>query len=157
MDRDEIAQLLDRLGELRRRCDLDLLLFFARHPRAMLTSETLASFLGYDLGEIADALDALLAAGFLTRQQTPAHAARMYVFSPPAPPDDRLPRLVHLAGTREGRLALRALLAGRDATRATRPEGRGGTGRETHYGPHPLDAAPSPHAQAAPGRRDEAG
>lgn len=44
--------LLQSVGVLRHPCDLDLLLFFNRHPRALLTSERLAAYVGYDLNQI---------------------------------------------------------------------------------------------------------
>jgi hypothetical protein len=91
---------------LRHRSDLDLLLFFARHPRSLLASEAVAAFLGYDLKDIAESLETLLSAGLLQRTQTEAHAARMYVFAADAPDGGWLPSLLRLASTREGRLAL---------------------------------------------------
>ena len=46
--KDEQARcLLDRIGILRDRCDLDLLLFFVRHPRVLLSSEQIAALRGY--------------------------------------------------------------------------------------------------------------
>ena len=103
---DEAYRLLARAG-IARVADLDLLMFFARHPRALLSSESLASFLGYDLKDIADSLEALMAAGLLTRVQTPAHAARLYVFAADEATGEWLPSVVALSSTREGRLALR--------------------------------------------------
>src|SRR4030095_5447918 len=81
MTHEEAQRLLDRIGVLNNPCDLDLLIFFAGHPRSLLASEALASFLGYELKEIADSLDTLLAAGLLTRAQSSVHAARLYVFA----------------------------------------------------------------------------
>jgi len=103
---EDARRLLARIG-LTRVCDLDLLMFFARHSHALLASESLARFLGHDLQDIADSLEVLMAAGLLTRVQTPAHAARLYVFAPNETSDDWLPPLIELASTREGRLALR--------------------------------------------------
>ncbi len=122
---EDARRLLDGVG-LTRVCDLDLLLFFARHPRALLSSESLAGFLGYGLKDIADSLEALMAAGLLTREQTAAHAARLYVFAADDTRGDWLPSLVALASTREGRLALRrGLRARRDsATAGERPRGK---------------------------------
>src|SRR5690349_7801357 len=81
MQQDDARRLLDRTGILRNACDLDLLIFFARHPRALLSSELLATFLGYDLKKIADSLEVLVAGDLLERKQTPAHAARLYVLA----------------------------------------------------------------------------
>lgn len=106
--------MLERIGVIRRPCDLDLLIFFVRHPRSLLASESLAGFLGYDLKEIAESLDALLDARLITRTQTSAHAARLYVLAIETTDGDtnpgRLSSLLALASTREGRLALRAAL-----------------------------------------------
>lgn len=102
--------LLHRLG-VRRPCDLDLLIFFARHPRTLLSSDSLASFLGYDLKDIAESLDVLMDARLLTRAQTPAHAARLYVFEVHELNGDWLPSLLALVSTRSGRLAVREGLA----------------------------------------------
>jgi hypothetical protein len=117
MTPEDARRLLDRIGVLQHPCDIDLLIFFVRHPRSLLASEALASFLGYELKEIADSLETMLAAGLLTRAQTPAHAARLYVF---AIDDTRggtngewLSALLNVASTREGRLALRAAVSSR--------------------------------------------
>ena len=98
--------VLLRLG-VRHACDLDLLIFFARHPRTLLSSESLASFLGYDLKDIAESLDVLMAAGLLTRAQSPSHAARLYQFAATDTHGDWLPTLLKLLSTRSGRLAVR--------------------------------------------------
>ena len=110
MTPEDARGVLDRLG-VRRPCDLDLLLFFARHPRTLLSSESLANFLGYNLKDIAESLDVLMDARVLTRAQTPAHAARLYVFEVQDPNGDWLPSLLALLSTRSGRLAVREGLA----------------------------------------------
>ena len=110
MKDDQIRRLLDRIGLLRRPCDLDLLLFFVRHPRALLSSDQIAAFLGYEGRLLAESLDVLLTAELLTRIQTPTSATRMHVFTVGGPHDGWLPSLVEAASTREGRLALRAAL-----------------------------------------------
>src|SRR5437660_4755012 len=71
--------LLTSIGVLRHPCDLDLLLFFHRHPHALLTSDRLAAYVGYDLNQTVRSLDLLTGAGFLKRSQKPTPAARMYV------------------------------------------------------------------------------
>lgn len=109
---EEARTLLDRARVLREAADFDLLVFFARHPRTLLASETLAALLGYELKDIARSLEALLECGLLKRRQTSAHAARLYVFAADAPPE-WLPSLLKVAATRAGRLTLRQLLVDR--------------------------------------------
>ena len=93
--------LLNSIGVLRHPCDLDLVLFFHRHPRALLTSERLAAYVGYDLDQIARSLDLLTNAGLIERSLNPTHAARMYVLK--APENGWLLPLLAIASTREGR------------------------------------------------------
>jgi hypothetical protein len=102
--------LLDRVPALQRRADLDLLMFFARHPRTLMDGEQLAKLLGYDIGEVGQSLDRLLAAGLLTRLQNTPRPPRMYVFVTDATSDEWLPGFVEFASTREGRLALQRVL-----------------------------------------------
>lgn len=92
-----------RVPIVRSPCDLDLLLFLRRHPRILLTSEQLATFVGYDIQQIAQSLDRFLEAGFLERTQNPMHAARLYLLRLEGPPNDHLRRLLNLALTRSGR------------------------------------------------------
>jgi len=113
MTRDEVRELLDRAGIFRHACDLDLLLFFVAHSRSLLASESLAAYLGYELKQIADSLEVLLAAGLLKRTQTSAHAARLYVLEARATNHEWLPSLLEIASTRQGRAALRKTLARR--------------------------------------------
>lgn len=103
---DDARRLIDRTDVLRHPSDLDLLLFFARHPHSFLASEQLAAFLGYGVKQIAASLDLLRAASLITRTPNPAHAAELYVFSPEGRSDGWLPTLLRLASTREGRLAM---------------------------------------------------
>lgn len=117
--------LLDRIGVLRNRCDLDVLVFFARHPNSLLVSESLAAFQGYNLQQIAESLDVLVTARLLRRTKTRAHAARLYVFVGGGPNDEWLPALIDLASTRRGRLALREALAGRSPEIERPPEDQG--------------------------------
>lgn len=102
----EAHRLLGQRDVLRQPSDLDLLIFFARHPRSLLSSEQLALFLGYGVKKIAASLDLLLEAGFLTRTPNPKHAARMYVFAVTPPGGGWLAALTELASTRSGRVAL---------------------------------------------------
>ena len=124
MNREHVDRLLDEIGVLRDACDLDLLLFFARHPRTLLTSEQLAIWLGYESKRIADSLEILLAAGFLTRTLNPTHAARMYVFDN-GTTGGWLPPLLGLTSTREGLLSMKEALAARGLNDIGGPVARG--------------------------------
>jgi hypothetical protein len=121
---EQARRLLDRIGFLRDSCDLDLLLFFVRHPRALLTSDQLAAYLGFDVKRIGESLEVLLEAKLLTRSPNPAHAARMYVFGVGGPNGGWLPALVEFMSTREGRLAMRRVLAERARQRGERSDRR---------------------------------
>jgi AraC-like DNA-binding protein len=93
--------LLSSIGVLRHPCDLDLLLFFHRHPRSILTSERLAAYVGYDLVQLARSLDVLTTSGLLERSQHPTHAARLYVLKKPLA--GWLTSVLEIGSTREGR------------------------------------------------------
>jgi hypothetical protein len=127
MDRARI--LLEALPALQRHCDLDLVVFFARHPQTLTDSKLFTLLLGYPLHEIAQSLDTLLAAGILARTQHPTCQARMYVFAA-GNTNEALRAVVELAATREGRSALRRALA-------RSPAGR----RDTIASPAADDAA----------------
>ena len=152
MNREEARRLLDRIPVLKHACDLDLLVFFARHPRSLLASESIASFLGYGIKDIALSLDVLLGAGLLKRAQSPAHAARLYVFAPSGgqvgPDGGWLPALLEMASTRQGRLALRETLGRRSS------EGPGGVMAQDDDGviirPGPQAFVVLPKPQAVP-------
>ena len=109
----EVKRLLARVSVIEDACHLDLLLFLYRHPRALLTSAQLAGFVGYNLKDIAKALDAFIEAGLLERTaQQSTHAARMF-FLLDAPNGDDVRALFELASTRSGRQSiLEALNAG---------------------------------------------
>jgi hypothetical protein len=116
MKHEDAHRLLDRIGLLRDPCDLDLLLFFARHPRTLITSEQIATWLGYELKQIADSLEVLLEGGLLTRTQNPTHVARMYVFAIGGTTGGWLPAILERASTRQGRLAMLEVLSRREST-----------------------------------------
>ena len=107
------SDLLDRIAGVKDPCDLDLLLFFHRHPRAVLTSERLAVYVGYDLSRVATSLETLIAGELLTRTQRPTGSARMYLLAAEGRRGGWLNALLRLASTRPGRLAVLAALAGR--------------------------------------------
>jgi hypothetical protein len=126
VNQEEARRLLDKIGVLRHPCDLDLLVFFARHRRTLLTSEQVAVWLGYEIKRIAASLELLLEAGFVTRSQNPTHAARMYVFAVGGTWGGWLPQLLAVASTRQGRLALL------DALSARAPKETNGPKASTH-------------------------
>jgi hypothetical protein len=101
-------QLVEAAG-LRDVCDLDLLLFFSRHPRVVLSSEQLAAYVGYDLVEVARALDVLLGSGVLKRTLNHGTPGRMYVLEVNHA-EEWLEPLRRVCATPDGRHALRALL-----------------------------------------------
>ena len=77
-----VEHVLDQAGSrLGHPCDLDLLRFFQRHPRALLTTEQLAAWVGYDVQQVSRSLDSLIGAGLVTRSPTPKCSARMYVLT----------------------------------------------------------------------------
>lgn len=122
-----IERLLDRVSIMRDACDLDLVLFFSRHPRTLITSDDLSRFVGYDRQRIARSLDSLIGGGIVRRSQNDGHAARMYVLETTGPAGGWLPSLLSAASTREGRAAIIAALVARSGAgptgfRATRKD-----------------------------------
>lgn len=105
--------VLARLPYLRHRCDLDLLVFFHRHPRVLLTSERLVALVGYDLKQIAASLETLIAAKVVTRTQHQTTGARMYAFKVFDNDNDPLAPLLRTASGRAGWLAIIRALEGR--------------------------------------------
>ena len=102
------AQLVEAAG-LRDACDLDLLLFFSRHPRVVLSSEQLAAYVGYDLAQVARALDRLLETGILRRTLNQGAPGRMYVLEVDHA-EEWLEPLRRVCTTPDGRNALKGLL-----------------------------------------------
>jgi hypothetical protein len=90
-------------------CELDLLLFFSRHPRVVLSSEQLAIYVGYELHLVARALDLLLGAGLLKRTLNHGGSGRMYVLEVDHA-EEWLEPLRRVCATPEGRNALKVLL-----------------------------------------------
>jgi hypothetical protein len=151
MNLEDIPRVLDRIGLLRHPCDLDLLVFFARHPRTLITSEQLAAWLGYELKQIADSLEILLEGGLLTRTQNPSHAARMYVFAVGGTTGGWLPSLLELASTRHGRLAAIRALSQRAPKGAGGPVARRTRNVVAASGPRPFVVRRKSHV--APGSK----
>jgi hypothetical protein len=120
MKPDDAQTLLDRIDALRHPCDLDLLIFFVKHPHTLMGSEQLATFMGYGIKQVAHSLDVLLEAGLLTRSQARSQVARMYVLAADGVHRAWLPALAALASTRDGRLSLIRVLNTRTNTRNPR-------------------------------------
>lgn len=117
-----LIQLVDA-ANLHDACDLDLLLFFSRHPRVVLSSEQLAAYVGYELQQVARALDRLLGAGLLKRALNHGTPGRMYLLEV-AHAEEWLPPLQRLCATPDGRNALRGVLKQRGSQRGSRPATR---------------------------------
>ena len=106
----DLRSMLDRIRGIRHTCDLDLLLFFYRHPCALLTSDLIVAYLGYDREQVAKSLDGLIEAGLLTRSQTRSHAARLYILELGGASGGLLPSLLRIASTPQGRQDVKRLL-----------------------------------------------
>ena len=142
---DDARRLLDRIDLLGNPCDLDLLVFFARHPRTLLASEQLAILLGYEFTQIAASLDILQRAGLITVSPNPLDTAHIFVFTTGDQGAGWLPDLVQLASTREGRLALMRGLRERPAgDRRAVPRVAQAPTAPPDAGPAKRDAAPRP-------------
>jgi hypothetical protein len=107
------VRLVEAAG-LRDACDLDLLLFFSRHPRVVLSSEQLAAYVGYELQQVARALDLLLGAGLLKRTLGQGASGRMYVLEVDHA-EEWLEPLRRVCATPDGRNALKVLLKQRSS------------------------------------------
>lgn len=102
----EIQRLLASVPVIASAHELDLLVFLYRHPYTLLTNEQLANFVGYDMKQIAKAIDAFIEANLLERTQNPAHSARIYRLILDGPNKGGLKALLELASTREGRQSI---------------------------------------------------
>src|SRR2546422_3368587 len=114
---ESLEQLLDS-ARIKTSCDLDLLLFLARHPDALMTTEALAAMVGYDLQEIAKSLDLLIERQLLERPQKPTHTTRLYRFRA-AHGAPALHQILEIAATSEGRRRMRQILRQRQSQTST--------------------------------------
>jgi hypothetical protein len=112
----EIQGLLARTPAIAGALELDLLVFFYRHPRSLLTNEQLAVLVGYDTKQIAQAIELFIEAGLLERTHHTMHAARLYVLLLEGPQNGGLKPFLALASTHQGRTdILQILVPGRSA------------------------------------------
>ena len=116
MGTEDLRSILDRLRGIQHACDLDVLVFFHRHPTALLTSEEIVAFLGYDREQVATSIDGLIGAGLLRRSQNPAHAARLYVLERNGITGGVLARVLAIAATRQGRREVMQVLQSRSSS-----------------------------------------
>lgn len=104
----EALRLVEAAG-IRETYEFDLLLFFLRHPRVVLSSEQLATYVGHEVQHVARALEVMLGARLLEQGGSPAVAGRMYVLALDHVVE-RLEPVRRLCATTDGRHALRTLL-----------------------------------------------
>ena len=104
------------------------MLFFYRHPRALLTNERLATCAGYDREPIAKALDGLIAGGLLKQTGSRSNTVHLYVLELSGPAHEALASLLEFAVTRDGRRSVMRLLA----TSSDRPPLTGAEQRAAH-------------------------
>lgn len=131
-----MRDLLDTTG-IQHPCDLDLLVFLNRHPRVLMTSEQLAALVGYDLKQVARSLDFLIERGLLSRSQSQARVARIYLFRADGA-EAQLEHLLRLGSTPDGRTALIRLLEER-ASRPGIPERAARSRRAGEGGPEDAE------------------
>jgi len=121
----DIQGLLARVPFVTGACELDLLVFFYRHPCSILTNEQLSALVGYETQEIAESIDRFIEAGLLEREQNPIHAARMYLLVLDRQHMGPLKAFLDLACTHQGRRdILQLLVPGRSDPRAGKTEQR---------------------------------
>lgn len=107
--REDVRAWFDLNSEVRSVCDLDLLLFFARHSHSLLTTEQIASFVGYGLSAVTEALEHLQAAGLVASFRDRSAEVDLYMLTGGVRGSSgalSLSSLLELASTRDGRLAV---------------------------------------------------
>jgi hypothetical protein len=127
-----LRSLLDAAG-LTHPCDLDLVLFFHRHPTALMASEHIAAFAGYDLAQVARSLDLLVRIGVLRRSLNPTHIGRLYHFSADGAREALQP-ILQVASTPDGRRQLVRLLGMWDPRKGPRANPSGPSATEDEEG-----------------------
>lgn len=107
----ETHEALDRLKVIKHACDLDLLMFLHRHPRALLALDRLAAYMGCDRERVEKSLENLIAEGLVIRRQKPPSAVPMFLLVRDGGQDQPLDTLLAIASTRNGRLSILQALA----------------------------------------------
>ena len=106
-----VNRLLRSIGSIEHLCDVDLLVFLARHAHMLLTTDQLAAFVGYNVGCITASLTRLIEGGIVKTTLSPGLTARLFVIEYDGVHREALRELLTFANTRAGRLALRRALA----------------------------------------------
>jgi hypothetical protein len=119
-----LRSMLDRVRCIRCACDLDLLLFFHRHPCSLLASDRIFAHLGYAFQQAALSLDGLVDSGVLTRSRGRSGAACLYVLETRGLGGDALSSLLRIAATPAGRQGLMRLLKSGSGEHVASPGGR---------------------------------
>ena len=105
-------------------CDLDVLIFFCRHPNALLTLDNIAARVGYNVHDITTSIDVLIAAGVLGRSEEGAERRRSEAFLYRLMPgrwDAIAEALSWLASSADGRRSLRRALTHNKRRQSLRP------------------------------------
>ena len=102
--------MLDEVRCIRRACDLDLLLFFVRHPCALLAADQIFARLGYDFQQAAVSLEELVDAGVLKRSRGRTGAVCLYALEAGGLEGAALRSLLRIAATPSGRQTMMRLL-----------------------------------------------
>jgi hypothetical protein len=102
--------LLARVQVIRAPCELDLLLFLYRHPRALLTNQQLAALVGYDMDQVAKATDEFIIARLLQRSTNFKHESHMYLLELNGEYEEDLTAILIMASSRQGRVDILEVL-----------------------------------------------
>lgn len=116
-----LHELLERINSVQDQTDVDLLLFFFRHPNALLTVEFLAAAVGHHRAQVEESLEGLIDAGLIQRVKGRTVAAHSFLFRPAA--QESVVALLQIASSRPGRLALLEALQQRAANDAPQAKG----------------------------------
>lgn len=112
--------MLDEVRCIRRACDLDLLLFFVRHPCALLAAEQIFAHLGYDFQQAAVSLEELVDAGVLKRSRGRTGAVCLYALEAGGLEGAALRSLLRIAATPSGRQTMMRQLKSSSESRQVR-------------------------------------
>lgn len=127
LDRELVRHWLERSSALRTPCDLDLLLFFARHASTLLPVEQIAAFVGYPPRAVTAALENLVVEGLISRERGTGRGACLYVFTRREIDGGPLATLLGFAANRDGRIQVLRMLSENESTNSNLLEGAFGS------------------------------